>query len=179
MKIYFGENGSPEELKIWLDNMKNPVVIFAGSPDGKPVISYFGDVTHSNSPLFSISLLRYKDDKGNKCAIFCGLVFDNDGSFLPLEIMVPPEKLELFLSDEIFFTFCDKIKEIKNDEVICENEQYIMVKNPLSKEFVNKLIEEMKDPGNPEEAWNNYLKEFTQPICLTQGFGGEQSAPTN
>ena len=179
MKINFGENGSPEELKIWLDNMKNPVVIFAGSPDGKPVISYFGDVTYSDSPLISMTLIRYKDDKGNKCAIFCGLVFDDDGYFFPLEIMVPPEKLELFLSDEIYFTFCDKIKEIKDDEVICENERFIMAKNTLNKEFVNKLIEEMKDPGDPEEAWNNYLKEFPQPICLVQDLRGKPNVPTN
>jgi len=179
MKIYFGENGSLEELKILMENMKNPVVIFGESSDKMPVINYFGDVIHSNSPLMRISIYWYKDDNGNKCVIFCGLVFDNDGSFFPLEIMIPPEKLELFLGDEIFFTFCDKIKEIKNDEVTCENEQFVMVKNPLDKDFVKQLIEEMKDPGDPEEAWNNYLKEFPQPICMGLDIQGETYVPSN
>jgi len=177
--MYFNVEGSPEELKIWLNNMKNPVTIFGGTQDGKPVISYFGNIIHATLPLFSMSLLRYKDDNGNKCTIFCGLVFDDDGYVIPLEIMVPPEKLSLFLSDEIYFTFCDKIKEIKNDEIVCENERYILVKNPLNKEFISKLIEEMKEPGNPEEAWNNYTKEFPIPICISQNMSGEKYAPSN
>ncbi|AIZ11375.1 hypothetical protein AVU39_gp41 [Sulfolobus monocaudavirus SMV2] len=156
----------PNELKIVVNNLGKRVAIFALNSENKPVVVYFGDIPHSAFPLILASLHLYKDRKGNKCVVFCSLVIDNDGSYFPIDLKIPREKLASLSSEYMIFDFCDRIEKIENGNVICNERRALLVINTFSRDFINKLIEEMKNPGNEDEAYEEYEKEYEYPICL-------------
>jgi len=156
----------PDELKIVVNNLKKKVAILAFNLEEKPAIIYFGDVPRATFPLIVASLDLYKDKKGNKCVIFCSLVIDKDGSYFPIELKVPADKLKSFLGEYMIFDFCDRIEKIEDGSVLCGNRRVLLVLNTFSRDFINKLIGEMKNAGNEDEAWQDYEKEYGQSICL-------------
>jgi hypothetical protein len=173
MKISFNNIEKPSELKVAVDNLGLRVAFFTTTTEGKPSIIYLGDVPFSKTPRVLISLYLFKDESGNKCIVFCGAVFEDDGSLIPIEVRITSEHVNAFMSDNIFFTFCNKIEKIEGDSIVCNRERTIVVPNTLDKEFISKLIEEMKNPGDEKEAWNNYLKKFQYPPCV-HFKGGEE-----
>jgi len=167
MEIKPGDVIDPDEIRVAVNNLGKRVTIFALNSEGIPSILHFGDVPHSMFPLILASLHLYEDKKGNKCVIFCNLVIDGDGSYFPIELRIPADKLKLLLSEYLIFNFCDTIDNIDNGRrIICNNRKVLVVANSVNKDFVNKLMEEMENPGNEEEAWNSYLRESKYPPCM-------------
>jgi len=156
----------PNEIKIAVNNLGKRVSIFGMNSEGIPSILYFGDVPRSMLPLILASLHLYEDKKGNKCVVFCSLIIDSDGSYFPIELRIPSDKLKLLLSEYLIFDFCDRIDNIENGSIVCNNRRVLGVINSISKDFINKLMEEMKNAGNEEEAWNEYLRESKYPPCM-------------
>jgi len=166
MKFSFSDNENFDELKIAVYNLGLRVA-FVRTIGEKPHIVYFGDVPFSKTPRVLISLNLFKDSDGNKCTVFCGVVLEDDGSFIPIEVLVTSKHVNAFMSDSVLFTFCNKIQKIEGDTIVCDKERTIVVQNTLNKEVVSKLIEEMENPGDEKEAWGNYLKKFQYPPCLS------------
>jgi len=163
MKVSFV--GNLDELKVAVSNLGLRVALTTTAGE-KPYIIYFGDVPFSKTPRVLISLNLFKDSDGNKCTVFCGVVLEDDGSFIPIEVLVTSKHVNAFMSDSVLFTFCNRIQKIEGDTIVCDKERTIVVPNTLDKEVVRKLIEEMKNPGDEKEAWNNYLKTYSYPPCL-------------
>ena len=173
MKLNVKDIGEPEELEIAVNNLglRMPFITTSG---GKPVITYFGDIPFSQTPRTLLFLHMFKDEKGNKCAVFCGAVIEDNNTAIAVEVKVSLEHLEAFLmNDSIIFTFCDKIKKIDGDRVVCNKERTIVVPNSLNKTLIKKLLEEMRYPGDENEAWENYLKKHRYPPCLASWLGRE------
>jgi hypothetical protein len=166
MKVNFTNIEKLDELKVAVVNLGLRVV-FVTSAGEKPYIIYFGDTPFSESPRVMFSLNLFKDESGNKCTVFCGVVFEDDGSMIPIEVKVAPEHVKAFMSDSVFFTFCNRIEKIEGDMIVCDKERTIVVPNTLDKEVVSKIIEEMQNPGDEKEAWNNYLRKYQYPPCLS------------
>ena len=154
------------EIKTAVNSLGKRVGVFALNSEGKPVVIYFGDVPNATLPPILTSLHLYKDKNGNKCIVFCSLIIDNDGTYFPIELKIPAEKLKSFLSEYIIYDFCDKIEKIESDGIVCNRRRTLLLLNTFSKDFINKLMEEMRDPGNEDEAWNSYLRESKYPPCM-------------
>ena len=160
------EGVDPNEIKVVVNNLGNDVAVFAQTSEGRPVILYFGDVPQSFIPPIMLSLYLHKDEKGNKCVVFCGLVLEYDGTKIPIELKIPAKYLKSFLSDYIIFDFCNKIEKIEDGNMICDRRRIFLAPNALSKDYVRKLIEEMKNPGNEDEAYDNFQEKYEYPPCF-------------
>jgi len=156
----------PYEIKIVVNNLGKDVAVLAQTSEGRPSILYFGDVPRSFIPPIMISLHLFKDEKGNKCVVFCGLVIEYDGTKIPIDLKIPANHLKLFLSEYIIFDFCNKIEKIEDGSIICDRRKIFMAPNTLSRDYINRLMEEMKNPGNEDEAYNNFLKKHKYPPCF-------------
>jgi hypothetical protein len=156
----------PNEIKIVVNNLGKKVAVFAQISEGWPVILYFGDVPRSFIPPIMISLHLFKDEKGNKCVVFCGLVIEYDGTKIPIDLKIPANRLKSFLSEYIIFDFCNKVEKIEDGNIICDRRRTFLAPNPLGRDYINRLIEEMKNPGNEDEAYNNFLRKYKYPPCF-------------
>ena len=159
------EGVDPNEIKIVVNNLKRDVAVFAQISEW-PAILYFGDVPQSFIPPIMLSLYLFKDDKGNKCVVFCGLVLEYDGTKIPIELKIPAKYLKSFLNDYIIFDFCNKVEKIEDGNIICDRRRTFLAPNPLSRDYVRRLIEEMKNAGNEDEAYNNFEEKYNYPPCF-------------
>ncbi|MCI4409122.1 MAG: hypothetical protein JHC26_08530 [Thermofilum sp.] len=80
-------------------------------------------------------------------------------------MMIESEFVKYFESDFMIFHFCDRVKEVHEKHVTCEHERVLIAINTLNKDVVKRIIDEMKDPGNENEAWENYLKDERHSLC--------------
>ena len=156
----------PNEIKIVVNNLGMKVAIFAQTSKGRPSILYFGDVPRSFIPPIMISLHLFKDEKGNKCVVFCGLVIEYDGTKIPIELKIPAKYLKLFLNDYIIFDFCNKVEKIEDGNIICDRRRFFLAPNILNKNYVRRLLKEMRNPGNEDEAYDNFQKKYEYPPCF-------------
>ena len=155
-----------DEIRVVVNNLGKEVIVFAQT-DGRPHILYFfGDVPRSSVPLIVTSLYLHKDEKGNKCVILCGLLTGSDDTKIPIWVKIPAVHLKLFLSEDIIYDFCYKIKKIEDGNIICGRRWAFLAPNPLSRGYVRKLIEEMKNPGEEDEACNNFQEKYKYPPCF-------------
>jgi len=159
----------PEEIKIAVNNLGMKAVFLMKTPNGKPEILFLGYVPESEPPFIFVSLYLYKDEKGDKCPILCGAIMGDDETVYTIELLVDPKYLRLFLSKTIKITFCEKVREIKGSELMCENPKSFKLTGVLDKRLVEELIEEMENPGNIKEAWEDYRRKYKRPICIETG----------
>lgn len=160
---------SPDEIKVAVNNLGMKMAFLTKTPNGKPEIVFLGYVPKSETPFIFVSLYLYKDDKGNKCPILCGAVVGDEETVYTIELRIDPKHLELFLSKTIKITFCEKVDEIKGSEFACANRKSFRLTGTLDKRLVGELIEEMKNPGNIKEAWEDYRRKYKIPICMETG----------
>jgi hypothetical protein len=156
----------PEEIKIAVNNLGMKAVFLTKTPNDKPEILFLGYVPESEPPFIFVSLYLYKDEKGDKCPILCGAVMGDDETAYTIELLVDPKHLRLFLSKTVKITFCEKVHEVKGSEFVCGNRKTFKLTGVLDKRLVEELIEEMKNPGDIKEAWEDYRRRYKQPICL-------------
>ena len=159
------EGVEPEEIRVAVNNLGKEVIVFAQT-DGWPHILYFGDAPRSSAPLIITSMYLHKDEKGNKCVMLCGLFVGSDDTKIPIWVKIPASHLKLFLSENIIYDFCYKIKKIENDNIICGRRWAFLAPNLLSKGYVRKLIEEMKNPGEEDEACSDFQEKYEYPPCF-------------
>jgi hypothetical protein len=159
------EGIDPNEIRVAVNNLGKEVTVFAET-DGRPHILYFGDAPRSSVPLIVTSLYLHKDEKGNKCVALCGLVVGSDDTKMPIWVRIPANHLKVFLSEDIIYDFCFKIKKIKDDSIICGRRWAFLAPNPLSRGYVRRLIEEMKNPGEEDEACNDFQEKSKYPPCF-------------
>jgi hypothetical protein len=160
------EGVDPNEIRIVVNNLGMDVGVFAQISEGLPAILYFGDVPRSFIPPILMSLHLFKDEKGNKCVVFCGLVIEYDGKKIPIELKIPAKDLKSFLHDYIIFDFCNKVVKIEDGNIICDRRRFFLAPNAISKDYVRRLIEEMKNPGNEDEAYDNFQEKYEYPPCF-------------
>jgi hypothetical protein len=86
-----------------------------------------------------------------------------------IELLVYPKHLRLFLSKTIKITFCEKVSEIKGSGFVCKNPKSFKLTGVLDKRSVEGLIEEMRNPGDVNEAWKDYRRKYKRPICIETG----------
>jgi hypothetical protein len=157
----------PDEIKVAVNNLGMKMVLLTKTPDNKPEILFLGDVPKSETPLIFVSLYLYKDKKGNKCPILCGVVAGSDDEIMyTVELRIDPKHLKLFLNKTIKITFCKKINEIKDTGFSCENPKSFRLSGVLNRKLVEGIIEEMRNPGDVMKAWEEYRRTYKQPICL-------------
>jgi hypothetical protein len=159
----------PEEIKVAVNNFGMKTVFLMKTPSNKPEILFLGYVPKSETPFIFVSLYLYKDEKGDKCPILCGAVMGDDGIMYTIELLIDPEHLGLFLSETVKITFCEKVREIKGSELICENPKSFRLTGALDKRLVEELIEEMRNPGDIKKAWKDYRRKYRRPICIETG----------
>lgn len=159
----------PDEIKVAVNNLGMKMAFLMKTPNGKPEILFLGYVPESETPFIFVSLYLYKDDKGNKCPILCGAVMGDEETVYTIELRIDPKHLELFLSKTIKITFCEKVDEIKGSEFACMNPKSFRLTGVLDKRLIEELIEEMRNPGNIKEAWEDYRRKYKRPICMETG----------
>jgi hypothetical protein len=156
----------PEEIKVAVNNLGMKAVFLTKTPNDKPEILFLGYVPESETPFIFVSLYLYKDEKGNKCPILCGAVTGDGETVYTIELLVDPKHLRLFLNKTIKITFCEKVREIKGSELVCENPKSFRLIGAPDKRLVEELIEEMRNPGDVKGAWEDYRRRYKRPICI-------------